>query len=150
MAQPGFFEKKGKVSLWLGIQEPDVAAMKDIDILKDLCGVAHYNVDDQEVAGISGSFPRGQVTDLLSQFSYASSFLAGALPLAVDESGTPIWLALKTDASTFWIVDAFPSDAERQTHLNGPIAAALMGKAEELLAVGPEVGFADVLGAKPA
>jgi hypothetical protein len=77
-------------------------------------------------------------------------FLSSALPLAVNEGGTPIWLALKTDASTFWIVDAFPSDADRQTHLNGPIAAALMGKADELLAVAPEIGFADVLGAKPA
>ena len=57
------------------------------------------------------------------------SFLASALPLAVNEAGTPIWLALKTDASTFWIVDAFPSDAERQAHLGGPIAAALMSKA---------------------
>ncbi len=78
------------------------------------------------------------------------AFLASALPLAVDEAGTPIWLALKTDASTFWIVDAFPGDDERQTHLSGPIAAALMGKADELLAVPPEIGFAEVLGAKPS
>jgi quinol monooxygenase YgiN len=78
------------------------------------------------------------------------SFLAGALPLAVDEAGTPIWLALKTDASTFWIVDAFPTDAERQDHLTGPIAAALMAKADELLAAAPDIGFAEVLAAKPA
>jgi quinol monooxygenase YgiN len=77
------------------------------------------------------------------------AFLAGALPLAVDEAGTPIWLALRTDASTFWIVDAFPSDTERQAHLGGPIAAALMSKADELLAGAPEIGVADVLGAKP-
>ena len=78
------------------------------------------------------------------------AFLAGALPLAVEEAGTPIWLALRTDPSTFWIVDAFPSDAERQTHLGGPIASALMAKVDELLAAPPEIGFADVLGAKPA
>ena len=78
------------------------------------------------------------------------AFLAGALPLALDEAGTPIWLSLKTDASTFWIVDAFPSDAERQTHLGGSIAAALMAKADELLASPPDIGFAEVLGAKPA
>ena len=77
------------------------------------------------------------------------AFLASALPLAVDEVGTPIWLALKTDSSTFWIVDAFSSDAERQAHLGGPIAAALMSKADELLAAPPDIGFADVLGAKP-
>jgi hypothetical protein len=78
------------------------------------------------------------------------SFLAGALPLANAEAGTPIWLALKTDASTFWIVDAFPGDAERQAHLDGQIAAALLGRADELLGAPPEIGMADVLAAKPA
>jgi hypothetical protein len=76
-------------------------------------------------------------------------FLAGALPLANAEAGTPIWLALRTDASTFWIVDAFPGDAERQAHLQGQIAAALMGKADELLGAPPEINQADVLAAKP-
>jgi quinol monooxygenase YgiN len=77
------------------------------------------------------------------------SFLAGALPLANAESGTPIWLALRTDASTFWIVDAFPGDAERQAHLQGEIAAALMARADELLDGAPEINPADVLAAKP-
>lgn len=79
-----------------------------------------------------------------------ASFLAGALPLAVDEAGTPIWLALRTDDSTFWIVDAFPGDSERDAHLNGPIAAALLGNADRLLASPPEILPADVLAAKPA
>lgn len=78
-----------------------------------------------------------------------AEFLAGALPLANDEAGTPIWLALRTAPTTFWIVDAFPGDDERQAHLNGPIAAALMGKADELLASPPEIMPSDVLGAKP-
>lgn len=79
-----------------------------------------------------------------------ASFLSGALPMANDEEGTPIWLALRTDERTFWIVDAFPGDAERQTHLQGPIAAALMENADALLAVPPEINQAEVLGAKPA
>lgn len=78
-----------------------------------------------------------------------AEFLAGALPLAQQEDGTPIWLALRTDASTFWIVDAFPGQDERQAHLDGPIAAALMEQADELLANPPEIQQADVLGAKP-
>jgi quinol monooxygenase YgiN len=78
------------------------------------------------------------------------AFLAGALPLANAEEGTPIWLALRTDASTFWIVDAFPGDAERQAHLQGQIAAALMGKADELLGAPPELNQAEVLAAKPS
>ena len=49
---------------------------------------------------------------------------------------------------TFWIVDAFPSDVERQAHLTGPIAAALMENAEALLAVAPEIMPAEVLAEK--
>jgi quinol monooxygenase YgiN len=77
------------------------------------------------------------------------SFLAGALPLADEETGTPIWLALRTDQSTFWIVDAFPGDDERRAHLEGPIAAALMARADDLLGSAPEINQADVLAAKP-
>jgi len=75
-------------------------------------------------------------------------FLAGALPLAQEEPGTTVWYALRTDDVTFWIVDAFPADAERQTHLSGPIAEALMANADRLLAVPPEILPADVLAAK--
>jgi quinol monooxygenase YgiN len=76
------------------------------------------------------------------------SFLTDAIGLANDEAGTIVWFALRTDATTFWIVDAFPSDAERQAHINGPIAAALMANADRLLATPPEILPADVLAAK--
>ena len=59
-----------------------------------------------------------------------------------------MWLALRTDPSTFWIVDAFPGEAERQAHLDGPIAAALLANADRLLAAPPEINPADVLAAK--
>jgi quinol monooxygenase YgiN len=75
-------------------------------------------------------------------------FLAGAVQLANDEAGTIVWFALRTDETTFWIVDAFPSEAERQAHLDGPIAAALMANADRLLAVPPEILPAQVLAAK--
>ena len=77
-----------------------------------------------------------------------AAFLAGAVELANGESGTTVWFALRTDESTFWIVDAFPGPAERQAHLDGPIAAALMQKADRLLATAPEILPADVLAAK--
>ena len=35
------------------------------------------------------------------------AFLGGALSLANDEAGTIVWFALRTDVTTFWIVDAF-------------------------------------------
>lgn len=65
-------------------------------------------------------------------------FLAGAVQLANDESGTIVWFALRTDQTTFWIVDAFASEGECQAHLDGPIAAALMDN-ERLVAGGEEV-----------
>jgi len=77
-----------------------------------------------------------------------SAFLAGAVSLANAESGTVVWYALRTDPTTFWIVDAFASETDRQAHINGPIAAALVANAERLLAAPPEILPADVLAAK--
>lgn len=77
-----------------------------------------------------------------------AEFLASALPLAEQEEDTIAWFALRTDATTFWIVDAFGHDGGRQAHLDGEIAAALMANAEELLAEEPEILPADVLAAK--
>lgn len=77
-----------------------------------------------------------------------ASFLTQAEQLANDEAGTIVWFALRTDAKTFWIVDAFPSGTERQAHLQGPIAAALMSNADRLLSEPPVILPADVLAAK--
>ena len=77
-----------------------------------------------------------------------AEFLTGAVALADQEAGTTVWFALRTDDSTFWIVDAFPGDAERQAHLDGPIAAALLQNADRLLAEPPQILRADVLAAK--
>ncbi|MCW2675418.1 MAG: antibiotic biosynthesis monooxygenase [Modestobacter sp.] len=77
-----------------------------------------------------------------------AQFLTGALELANAEAGTTVWFALRTDDSTFWIVDAFPGAAERQAHLDGPIAAALMENADRLPATAPEILPAGVLAAK--
>lgn len=75
-------------------------------------------------------------------------FLTSALALANEEAGTPVWMALRTSDTTFWIVDAFPGDAERQAHLAGPIAAALMENADRLLSAPPEINPAEVLAIK--
>jgi quinol monooxygenase YgiN len=77
-----------------------------------------------------------------------ADFLSGAVELANAEAGTPVWFALRTDDRTFWIVDAFPGEAERQAHLGGPIAAALMANADRLLAEPPSISPAQVLASK--
>ncbi len=74
--------------------------------------------------------------------------LAGALPLAEAEPGTVDWYAARTSPTTFWIFDTFGSEDARQAHINGEIAAALMPKADELLATPPEILAADVLARK--
>ena len=79
-----------------------------------------------------------------------ASFLASALPLAEAEPATTAWFAIKLDDATFGIFDVFPDDAGRQAHLGGPIAAALMERADELLASPPDIKPIDLLAAKLA
>jgi quinol monooxygenase YgiN len=76
------------------------------------------------------------------------NFLRGGLPLAQQEPATTAWFAIRLGPSTFGIFDAFPDEAGRQAHLSGPIAAALMAKASELLAKPPVIEKVDVLAAK--
>ncbi len=80
--------------------------------------------------------------------SVVAEFLAGALPLAQAEAGTVTWFALRLSENEFGIFDAFPDDAGRKAHLNGPIAAALLAKASELLSEPPRIEPVDVLAAK--
>jgi quinol monooxygenase YgiN len=74
-----------------------------------------------------------------------AAFLASAQPLAVAEPGTIAWFAVRLDTQTFAIFDAFNDEAGRQAHLAGPIAAALMAHADQLLASPPQIRKADVL-----
>lgn len=76
------------------------------------------------------------------------SLLSGALPLARAEDGTRTWYAFRLGPSSFGIFDTFDDEAGRQAHLDGEIARALMGKADELLAKPPQIDKVDVLVAK--
>jgi quinol monooxygenase YgiN len=77
-----------------------------------------------------------------------AKFLEGALPAAQSETQTPVWFALRFGASEFGIFDAFPDENGRKAHLAGPIAAALMKNAKELLAEPPRIEQLDLLAAK--
>jgi quinol monooxygenase YgiN len=77
-----------------------------------------------------------------------AAFLESGLALAQQEPETTVWFALRLGPSTFGIFDAFPGAAGRKAHLAGPIAAALMAKAPELLAEPPQIEQVDVLAAK--
>ena len=67
------------------------------------------------------------------------AFLKSALPLAEKETGTITWYAFQEDEGSYGIFDTFETEAARQAHLDGPIAKALMSKAEELLASPPAI-----------
>ena len=76
------------------------------------------------------------------------AFLKSGLAIVNEEPATIAWFAIRIDASTFGIFDAFPDEAGRQAHLSGRVAAALMAKAPELLAAPPTIDKVDVLAAK--
>ena len=77
-----------------------------------------------------------------------ADFLNSGLQLAMQETRTPVWFALKLGPATFGVFDAFADEAGRQAHLSGPIAQALMAKAPELLARPPTIESVEVLGSK--
>ena len=77
-----------------------------------------------------------------------AAFLKQGLEMANQEPTTVLWFALRLGPSTFAIFDAFHDETGRQTHLNGPIAKALMANAPELLATPPSIEKVDILGAK--
>ena len=77
-----------------------------------------------------------------------AAFLKQGLQLANQETTTPLWFALRLGPTTFAIFDAFQDEAGRQSHLNGPIAKALMTQAPNLLATSPAIERVEVLGAK--
>jgi quinol monooxygenase YgiN len=68
-----------------------------------------------------------------------AEFLKSALPLVNAEPDTVSWFAIQEGPSSFAIFDTFDDEAGREAHLNGKVAAALMAKAEELLAKPPAI-----------
>ena len=77
-----------------------------------------------------------------------ANFLKGGLSVVEGEPATTAWFAIQMSSSTFGIFDAFPDEAGRQAHLTGPLAAALMAKASELLSKAPSIEKLDVLASK--
>lgn len=77
-----------------------------------------------------------------------ADFLAAGLELTNREATTPIWFALKLSPTTFGVFDAFTREEDRQAHLAGNMAQALMARVDELLASPPSVEPVDILGMK--
>ena len=78
------------------------------------------------------------------------TLLTDAIELANQEQGTTTWFSFKLSETRFGIFDTFANEDGRQDHLNGDIAKALLGKADEWLTQDPDIRMADVLAAKLA
>ncbi len=74
--------------------------------------------------------------------------LERGLILANQESTKPVWFALQPGSSAFGIPDASTDEEGQNAHLTGPIVAALMANADELLTEPPKMKHIDVLTTK--
>ena len=77
-----------------------------------------------------------------------AELLTGAVGLAREEQNTVTWYAFRAGPRTFGIFDTFADESGRTAHLEGRIAQALMGKADELLATAPDIQKVDLVAVK--
>jgi quinol monooxygenase YgiN len=77
-----------------------------------------------------------------------AEFLRSAGPLVDAEPDTLAWYAIQIGPSTYGIFDTFETEAGRDAHLAGKVAAALMANAPELLAEAPSIQKIDLLAVK--
>src|SRR5215510_3639526 len=79
-----------------------------------------------------------------------ADFLRSAVPLVNAEPGTVSWYAIQEGPSSFAIFDTFDTEAGRDAHLNGKVAAALMEKvkAGDVFAKTPEIYKLEILADK--
>lgn len=82
------------------------------------------------------------------QEAAVEDLLKGAVELARQENATIAWYAFRAGPRSFGIFDTFGDEAGRRAHLEGRIAQALLGKADELLASAPNIQMVDLLAVK--
>ena len=80
----------------------------------------------------------------------AEAFLKSAQSLALNEEGTLKWYAIKLGLGKFGIFDTFANEGGRNAHLTGEIAKALGLRADELLAIPPQIEKVEVLASTPS
>ena len=143
-----------------GIEDPFHNENDDVHGLIGIKNVNRANIPAVNRANIPADPPSTSETIMIKYALFARleakpgkeaavrEFLKMGLALANQESTTPIWFALKLSESTFGVFDAFENEAGRQAHLEGPIAQALMTKADELFARPPSIEPIEVLGLK--
>jgi quinol monooxygenase YgiN len=77
------------------------------------------------------------------------AFLKKGAEMAKAETGIVSWLAVKEEEpGIYGIIDTFKDEVGRDAHLNGELAKALFGRADELFSVAPKVHRLHVIAQK--
>jgi quinol monooxygenase YgiN len=77
---------------------------------------------------------------------FPTLLLQNAVSLVKEETFTPVWYALNIRGTpVFAIVDFFAKEEDRQSHVNGKVAAALFANADTLLVKTPEIAQLEVM-----
>jgi len=74
-------QKLRKASVWLGHVRRD----PKVDLLRELCGVAHYDLDSQEVNVDDKRWREQPVKKLVGPLSYSESFVDDVVAAAKDK-----------------------------------------------------------------
>jgi len=112
--------------------------------------IAYANLIASRLGALSTGVTVGTRTILEAKPGKAQAvrdFLTGTLAVAQQESS--LWYAMEfPETNKFALVDLFPDNQARDTHLNGKIPAALSASSDELFVDSPDVVHVDVLAAK--
>jgi quinol monooxygenase YgiN len=86
------------------------------------------------------------------QGAEVARLIAAALPHVEAESGTPLWLVLRSnaDADTVFLVDLFSGPNGRDAHMKGEAAKLIFATVPPLLEAEPVIHPADVVARKGA
>ncbi|MFB2598705.1 putative quinol monooxygenase [Herbiconiux sp. P17] len=77
-----------------------------------------------------------------------TEFLVEAKALVDAEPGTLTWFSFRSGPTSFRIFDAFETEDDRETHLNGEVRKAIERRGDELFAVPPTITPVDVIASK--
>ena len=76
------------------------------------------------------------------------TLLRESLAIAMKETGTVSWYALKLGPTSYGIFDTFLTNKDREAHLMGLIAKSLEEKAADLFSKPPTIERMDILASK--
>ncbi|MFD8725877.1 putative quinol monooxygenase [Streptomyces sp. NPDC059629] len=77
-----------------------------------------------------------------------AQFLADAKALVDAEPGTLAWFAFRLGPKSFRIFDAFETEEDRETHLQGKVRQQIEARGEELFSVPPTITPVNLLATK--